>query len=333
MHQDRAREILERLRAGERLPPAELDFHGASLRGEDLSGLELSGADFTDADLSDAVLDGTRLFKAKLDRASLVGATMGGAELTGASLRRANMEGVRGFNCGFGLADLSEARLFGADFSSSTFTKATLARADLRTVVFERGRMRETDLRGADCTGASFRHVDLALAQVHGAIFNNADFREARLRQVTGFEKALWYGVDIRDINFAGAYRLRRFVVDQNYLKEFREINRFSNFVYYVWWITSDCGRSMIRWCLWIGVLISLFAWLYSFLGIDYGKYPDWIAPFYYSVVTITTLGYGDIVPATPVARIVAMAEVMIGYIMLGGLLSIFTNKMARRGD
>ena len=53
----------------------------------------------------------------------------------------------------------------------------------------------------------------------------------------------------------------------------------------------------------------------------------------YYSFVTLTTVGYGDIVPATPVARIITICEVFIGYIMLGGLLSIFTNKMAKRGD
>jgi hypothetical protein len=72
---------------------------------------------------------------------------------------------------------------------------------------------------------------------------------------------------------------------------------------------------------------------MYAFSGVDYGKHDNWIGPFYYSVVTITTLGYGDIVPATPVARMIAICEVGIGYIMLGGLLSIFTNKMARRGE
>jgi hypothetical protein len=33
------------------------------------------------------------------------------------------------------------------------------------------------------------------------------------------------------------------------------------------------------------------------------------------------------------VAQILAMIEVAIGYVMLGGLLSIFANKMARRAD
>ncbi len=331
--QETARGLLARLRAEKRLPPAELDFRGASLRGEDLSGLDLTGADFTDADLSDAILDGTRLFKARLDNASLVNATLGGAELTGASLRRANLEGVRGFGCGLGMADLSGAKLLGADLSHSTFTKARLAGADLRTAVLERSRLREADLRNTDCTGADLRRCDLALSRVDGAILDNADLRGARLRRLAGFEKARWYGTDIRDINFAGAYRLRRFVIDQNYLKEFRESGRLAGVLYRIWWLTSDCGRSMTRWCLWILAFISLFAWLYTLCDVDYGRHDNWIGPFYYSVVTITTLGYGDIVPASPAARIVAMIEVVFGYVMLGGLLSIFTNKMARRGD
>ncbi len=325
--------IIEQLRAGERLKPTDLAFHGASLRGVDLSNLELSGADFTDADLSGATLDGARLFKAKLDNASLVRATMSGADLTGASLRGTNLENARAFGCGLGLADLTGASLFGADFPKSTLTRAVLHNTDLRSVNLERGRMREADLTGADLTGADLRHVDLAKSVVAGAIFNNADLRESRLRKIAGFEKAQWLGVDIRDINFAGAYRLRRFVIDQNYLKEFRDTSRLSRIIYYIWLLTSDCGRSISRWCFWIFLFTIFYAWLYTLVGVDYGRYPNWIAPLYYSVVTLSTLGYGDIVPATPAARIVAMTEVMIGYLMLGGLLSIFTNKMARRGE
>jgi voltage-gated potassium channel Kch len=53
----------------------------------------------------------------------------------------------------------------------------------------------------------------------------------------------------------------------------------------------------------------------------------------YYSIVTLTTLGYGDVVPASPAAQVLAMIEVILGYVMLGGLLSIFASKMARRAD
>jgi len=75
------------------------------------------------------------------------------------------------------------------------------------------------------------------------------------------------------------------------------------------------------------------FAWVYTLVGVDYGDHPTVLSPLYYSVVTLTTLGYGDVVPASMAAQVVAMIEVIMGYVMLGGLLSIFTNKIARRGD
>jgi voltage-gated potassium channel Kch len=50
-------------------------------------------------------------------------------------------------------------------------------------------------------------------------------------------------------------------------------------------------------------------------------------------VVTLTTLGYGDVIPASAGGQVIAMVEVVTGYVMLGGLLSILSNKMARRGD
>ena len=50
---------------------------------------------------------------------------------------------------------------------------------------------------------------------------------------------------------------------------------------------------------------------------------------------TLHRLGrrYGDIVPASAAAQGIAMLEVVIGYMMLGGLLSIFSNKIARRAE
>ena len=51
----------------------------------------------------------------------------------------------------------------------------------------------------------------------------------------------------------------------------------------------------------------------------------------YYSVVTFTTLGFGDIVPQTSKAAWWVMAEVILGYTRLGGLISIMATKLARR--
>ena len=51
----------------------------------------------------------------------------------------------------------------------------------------------------------------------------------------------------------------------------------------------------------------------------------------YYSVVTFTTLGFGDVTPKTIEAAYWIMSEVILGYIMLGGLISILATKLARR--
>jgi len=330
-----ALETIQRLRDSpeERIPSAELDFRGASLRGEDLTRLNLMGANFTGADLSEADLSGSHLFKADLSKVSLVKADLSDTELTGVNLTGANLEDAQAPRAGLGMAILRNARMFNAVLTDATLTKADLTGADLRHANLGLARVRETLLCETDCTGADFRGADMSLSDFSGAIMNDADMRGARLRMVIGYEEAKWYGVDIRDINFSGAYRLRRFVVDENYLKEFRDAGRFNRVIYRIWSATSDCGRNPRLWCLWILSIVVLFSLVYAFTGVDYGKYDNWIGPFYYSVVTITTLGYGDIVPATPVARIMAICEVCVGYVMLGGLISIFANKMARRGD
>jgi hypothetical protein len=53
--------------------------------------------------------------------------------------------------------------------------------------------------------------------------------------------------------------------------------------------------------------------------------------PYYFSIVTFTTLGFGDIAPKTTLGEIIVSTEVVIGYTMLGLLLSVLAEKVARR--
>ena len=309
------------------------DLKGVSLAHRDLRGLDLSGVDLSEADLSGSDLSGAKLFKANLKNATLMNAKLKGAELSGADLTDANLEDIDAEQVGLGMACLKGAHLFQANLEGSTLSMADFKGADLRSANLRNSRIREAKLLNADFTSADLRNTDMALSNVTGATFNNTDMREARLRLVTGYEKASWIGVDIRNVNFAGAYGLRRFAHDQNFIKEFRSSSRLASLIYYLWWITSDCGRSMVRWCLWIVILAFFFGWMYTFVEIDYGDHPTGISPVYFSVVTLTSLGYGDVTPASLSGQVIAMIEVIAGYVMLGGLLSIFSNKIARRAD
>ena len=87
---------------------------------------------------------------------------------------------------------------------------------------------------------------------------------------------------------------------------------------------------SNVRPIAWIGLYVALvpvFAVIYYFLpagqfripdggGVDFGS---WL---YYSIVTITTLGFGDYTPMHGMAQCVTAVEVMCGLIILGFFLN-----------
>lgn len=98
---------------------------------------------------------------------------------------------------------------------------------------------------------------------------------------------------------------------------------------------TSHYGHSLGRWGITVALFISVFAAIFGML--------DYISPtsmfthyeyngslfdyFYFSVVTFTTLGYGDIVPVTLIEKLVVGFEVLLGFTMLG----IFINLIKKR--
>ncbi|MDE6556189.1 MAG: potassium channel family protein, partial [Duncaniella sp.] len=87
---------------------------------------------------------------------------------------------------------------------------------------------------------------------------------------------------------------------------------------------------SNIRPIVWIGLyicLVPVFALIYSWLPdgqfrIPDGGYTDFGSWLYYSIVTITTLGFGDYTPAHGLAQAVTAIEVMCGLIFLGFFLN-----------
>ena len=52
----------------------------------------------------------------------------------------------------------------------------------------------------------------------------------------------------------------------------------------------------------------------------------------YYSLVTLTTLGYGDVLPVTPLARILAAAEAVLGALYIAVLIGRIASDLKPRG-
>lgn len=305
-----------------------LDFKGVDLTGKDLSGKDFSGSDFTGADLSKARLTGSILQRCQFRGTKLAGTNLVGADLTGSDFTEC--EAQRAI---FGQCELENSIFFGADLSGSTFSGSNLTGADLRAAEMEGIRLLDTTLTMVDFSRSRMRRADLTGASVSQATFQEADLSEATLRGLRDYNEADWVNTAINGIEFSGAYLVRRCIMDQNYLYEFRNSDRSHEILYQIWRATSDCGRSFVRWGFLTAVVAAVFGILFTQVDVDYGDHQTVLSPLYFSVVTLTTLGYGDVLPASLAAQILVLIEVVVGYVMLGGVLSIFATRMGRRAD
>jgi len=347
-----ASDIVERLRraqgSGEPLEGELQDLRGQSFVDADLSEMDLTGCDFSGCEMSRCNLTKARCPSANFNGATLYQATLDEAEFMGTTFRGANLSECKAHKTSFGMTDLTESNFFNAKVQDSTFVDAQVRRADFRAAKMERCRMLEADLSRSDFSQAEMVEVDLCETDLAGANFRRTTLRGAQLRDVRNYTKADWIGTDIRDIDFTGAYLVRQHIIDENYLHEFKHQSKASGYVYHVWKWTSDCGRSMIRWSAFLAVNVLLFAIIYwsmdqwtlptgaeshlKGIGGTEGLPGGFLPYLYYSVVTFTTLGYGDVSPVTVAGQVVLIIHIAFGYLGLGALLSILATKFASRG-
>ncbi len=74
--------------------------------------------------------------------------------------------------------------------------------------------------------------------------------------------------------------------------------------------------------------LIVLGTFVYHFLE----KW-SWISSFYFTVVTLTTVGYGDMVPSSDISRLVTSVFIILGVtIMLAAVATIGARYLEARG-
>ncbi len=313
--------------------PANLDLRGILLANTELSNLDLSGYDLSYANLNHSNLTNCICSHSKFHETSMEQAILDECEFIGSDLTEASMNECSAKQAGFGGADLTRASAINAVFEDATLSKSTLHQADFRAADLTRARLTEANLVDAVFTRATLAESDLKHSDVSGSNFELADMKGCRLLGIRNFKKADWIGADIRDLDLRGAFLVRRYIADENYLFEFQKTSGFHRLLYLIWRATSDCGRSIFRWFLWLSCAMLVFAAIYTVVDIDYGGHRTWYSPIYFSVVTATTLGYGDAVPASLAGQIFVTLQSIIGYVGLGGLLSILGNKMARRAE
>ena len=305
------------------------NLSGADLSDTDLQGRNLSGIDFTGADFFEG-----RLSSANLKHAKLVEADLSGADLSGSGLYKASLVSAAMMAANLDGADLTEA-----DLSSADLREASLVGADLSGA----------DLRGTDLSGADLRDACLARANVAGASFRTARLEGANLTGIVygGFKdmRGCYLGIRGLDSVYGNALFVRD-ARDQDYIDTLESsiyalpesFAKTVDIMLFRAWGLFDHGRSLLKVGIYAFVIATLYGIIYSFdMWFEWGMMDysnsakSWFTPFYYSMVTYTTLGYGDVTAENVYGEMLVISEVVLGYFTLGLLLSIIANTIARR--
>ncbi len=347
-------------------PKVKIDLSNANLIDHKLDDINLSNADLKEAYLQGASLKRAQLEKSDLSDAhleilnrsdmyppetieeqglseyehtNLFEANLTKAKFINANLKGANLEGVTAIKSNFSYANLDytefmDANLQNANLSFANIVKASFLNANLRNVNFlmatiDNSQLNMTDLRGTNLQMTTLINTDISKTQ-----FDD--------------------NMSCQNINMRGCYgsqRLIRHINDLDFIEETKERYPVKH---RLWHLTSNCGRSISRWA----ALSISFALFFGIIFADYHVWswlPDWIqsilisldptmhystelklswfTPYYFSIVTFTTLGFGDVTPTNTAGQLWLAIEVIIGYIMLGGLLTLFATNMTRQGS
>lgn len=284
--------------------------------------------------------------------------------LAGANFARFHMHGAnfgRGvveIN-GIEIAYTGEVHMDKADFRSARVQATRFWRASMREVVFWSANARGADFSMANLEGAKLdiahfercRFTDASLSRaslsgswLDGANFTQADLTEstARASTVSG-ESIFWECRVDRETDFQGTSlancridratrQLLEYNIRRKNWKQWYKGQRFLHWPVQLFWLASDYGLSTGRVLVSFGVLAFAFAlvyWLWPGCVMVYGKVGDirgFVHALYFSVVTMTTLGFGDIAanPDSTCGQLLLMFQVILGYVLLGALVTRF---------
>jgi hypothetical protein len=285
------------------------DLRGAILRDLDLTG----STTLADCALDYALLDNVQLYDASLTGSSLCMVEFtNGSSLVGAVLRHCN---------------LSDARL----------CSISLAKADLRN-----SDLCGTDLRHADLRATLLADVTTAEEPIYGFLLPQRRSRWTKFGGKYQTGNHLSHDMDPS---------LRRRIAAE---AEFLLFRKSHPILGAFWYAAANGGRSASRLGAWALFVWFFFGALYAPLtlpralaGSAVGDALVMLGPqfvrsdmvtsltlddgLYLSAVTLTTLGYGDIVPApcSAIAKFLVICEAVTGFVLLGMFVALLLQAAA----
>lgn len=264
-------------------------------------------------DLSDAILCNINFAGIDFSKTLLCNAVLSSSNFNGANLSSANL-----LNAILIESDLSEANLLYTNLSGVKLNKANLFKACLIEADLSNSDISFANISGIALCGANLTNVNTAYIK-----YNRKDMRKCYLG-IRGIDSCYGNAVFKRDAQ------------DQDYLDTLEQMSKKNwreKSLFYLWsW--TNFGRSIPRVAGFALFLVIIFGIIYSLFPtlIRFGEHPVTnFSPFYFSFVTYTTLGFGDVTAGCLAGEILVCIEVVLGYLTLGMLLAILANTVARR--
>lgn len=137
--------------------------------------------------------------------------------------------------------------------------------------------------------------------------------------------------------DFANAQPL--FVKEMRAQHRFYRVNRqrWRHLLYWLWSWSSSYGQSWSRWLCSAALIVLVFTTLFTAFGINHLEGMDEpllrraVTSLYFSIATATTVGFGDIHAISTPGKLLVCIEMLLGFIVLGGLVTIIVQKVSQR--
>jgi len=285
-------------------------------------------------------------------KAQLESYAKAGGILRGLKLMRANFEGIdlvnhhnkQGYD--FSHSDLYRANLKGAHLFNIKFFKTSLMKADLRDANLNCADLQQANMLGVKWTGSKFENVKIGAKLIQEYSAKTSRKKGNKQDAIDNFEQAEEIYRDLRKhAEHEGIFTMSGDFIQKELTMRRFQLPKYSRKRILSKVIDLFCGYGEAPLRI-VGLSIGIIffcALLYTFTGLNYQEeilsydsqisfgenFSLFLSCLYYSVVTFTTLGYGDFTPVG-ISRGIAAIEAFTGSFTIALFVVVFVKKMTR---
>jgi uncharacterized protein YjbI with pentapeptide repeats len=289
--------------------------------------------------------------------AILVGSRINNCNFEQANMQNCNMTKMKMDDCKLNQANVNEGIIISgnicnsvldyASFKSSRFTDAvikdtTMIDVNMDGSALDRAQIKDINLEGTDMRNCGLTDTDLRGSSLFRIVITGSDVEYARIDNIVSYEiegdfkRAQDVYRNLKNTfrnngahNRASYFSIRESKMSRKMMAQEKNYGIWALLYFYE--IISGYGESPLRVFVTTISAILIFSAIFASMpeGLENveGKDISTTDYLYYSVVTFTTLGYGDIVPVDPLTKMLAVTEALFGVF----LMSLLVVTLSRR--